>query len=42
MKPPRPSEMWLAHLAGVCATGIMLCGAAALAAAVAHRLAALL
>ena len=42
MKPPRPSEMWLAHLAGVCATGALLCGAAALAAAVAHRLVALL
>ncbi|MDP9600526.1 UNVERIFIED_ORG: hypothetical protein J2W38_000296 [Variovorax paradoxus] len=42
MKPPRPSEMWLAHLAGVCVTGALLCGAAALAAAVAHRLVSLL
>jgi hypothetical protein len=41
MKPPRPAEMRLAHLAGVCVTGALLCGAAVLAAALVHRLAAL-
>lgn len=40
MKPPRPSEMWLAHLAAVCVTGALLCCAAVLSAAVMHRLAA--
>ncbi|MET3460618.1 hypothetical protein [Variovorax atrisoli] len=38
MKPPRPSEMWLAHLSAVCLTGALLCSAAALTAAVLHRL----
>lgn len=41
MKPLRPSDMWLAHLAGVGVTGALLCGAAALAAAVVHRIAGL-
>lgn len=39
MKPPHPSEMWLAHLAGVCATGVLLSGATVLAVAVVRRLA---
>ncbi|CAA2106183.1 hypothetical protein [Variovorax paradoxus] len=38
MKAPRPSELWLAHLASVGAMAVLLCGLAALAAAVVRRL----
>lgn len=38
MKPPRPSDMWLAHLASVGVAAVLLCGLAALAATVVHRL----